>query len=102
MEAAKGDWNFTAALYSSTIDGEDNKDFNGWQDSLIYYLNAGYKANDRLTLGADFVYNDADRQGGRGFHHGLPLGHLAQRRNTTSAPGASSATSSTATTAAAA
>ncbi|RYD60559.1 MAG: hypothetical protein EOP83_19120, partial [Verrucomicrobiaceae bacterium] len=60
VDATKDDWTFGAAIYSSTSDGEDNEAFNGWQDSAFYYLNAGYKASDQLTLGADFVYNDAD------------------------------------------
>ena len=60
VDAIKGDWTFGGALYSSTTAGSENKDFNGWQDSVIYYLTAGYKVNDQLTLGADFVYNDAD------------------------------------------
>ncbi len=64
VNAAKGDWSFGGAVYSSTVDGEDNEAFNGWQDGVIYYLNAGYKVNDQLTLGADFVYNNADVNAG--------------------------------------
>lgn len=60
VDATQGDWRFNTSIYSSTTDGEDNEAFNGWQDSVIYYASAGYKVNDELTLGADFVYNDAD------------------------------------------
>jgi phosphate-selective porin len=64
MTATKGDWIFGGALYSSTTDGDDNEAFNGWQDGVIYYANAGYKVSDQLTLGADLVYNDANRDQG--------------------------------------
>ena len=60
VDATKGDWSFNTSIYSSTTDGEDNEALNGWQDSVIYYANAGYKVNDELNLGADFVYNAAD------------------------------------------
>jgi hypothetical protein len=60
VDATKGDWRFNAAIYSSTTDGEDNEAFNGWQDSVTYYANAGYKVSDELSLGADIVYNAAD------------------------------------------
>lgn len=63
-EAAMGDWNFIAALYSSTTDGDENKAFNWYQDALIYYASAGYKMTDKLTLGADLVYNDANEDQG--------------------------------------
>lgn len=60
MEAVKGDWTFNGAIYSSTTDGADNEEFNGWQDGVIYHAGAFYQVSDSLTLGADFVYNDAD------------------------------------------
>lgn len=60
VDATKGDWRFNTSIYSSTTDGEDNEALNGWQDSVIYYANAGYEVNDELNLGLDFVYNDAD------------------------------------------
>ncbi|MGL4398947.1 MAG: porin [Luteolibacter sp.] len=60
VDATKGDWRFNTSIYSSTTDGEDNEAFSGWQDSVIYYANAGYKISDELSLGADFVYNAAD------------------------------------------
>lgn len=60
LDATKGKWSFGAGLFSSTTDGEDNESFNGWQDGVIYYLNAGYQVNKQLSLGADFVYNDAN------------------------------------------
>ncbi len=59
-EAAKGDWTFGAAIFTSSVDGDDHEAFGSWQDSEIYWLNAGYKVSDQLTLGADFVYNNAD------------------------------------------
>lgn len=53
-------WSFTGALYSTTVDGEDNEAFNGWQDSVIYFASAAYQATKELKLDVDFVYNDAD------------------------------------------
>lgn len=60
VDIAKDDWSFTAALYSTTRDGVVNESFNGWNDSIMYYANVGYEVSDELTLGLDFVYNDAD------------------------------------------
>lgn len=60
LEAAKGDWSSTTALYSSSIDGDDNEAFNGWNDGEIFLLNLGYKVSDSFSLGADYVYNNAD------------------------------------------
>ncbi len=65
VEATSGAWSFASALYSSTTDGEQNQAPSGWQDGVIYDANAGYRMNDRLTLGADFVYNDADVAAGQ-------------------------------------
>jgi hypothetical protein len=53
-------FSFTGALYSTTVDGEDNEAFNGWQDSVIYYASAAYQVTDELKVDMDFVYNDAD------------------------------------------
>lgn len=64
MEAVKGAWTMNGAVYSSTTDGPDNLALNGWQDGVIYYAGGFYKMSDQLTLGADFVYNDADVQQG--------------------------------------
>lgn len=60
VDGAIDKWTFTGALYSSTEDGENNEELNGWQDDVIYYASAGYQVNDELKLGADFVYNNAD------------------------------------------
>ncbi|MFU8847908.1 MAG: porin [Opitutales bacterium] len=60
VNAKKGDWSYAAALYSSSVDGDDHEAFVGWQDSQIFYFNLGHKYSDELKLGADFVYNDAD------------------------------------------
>lgn len=65
VDATKGDWSFAGAVYSSTVDGEDNEAFNWYQDSVIYYANAGYKVSDELTLGFDFTYNDANEESGQ-------------------------------------
>jgi phosphate-selective porin len=98
VDATKGDWRFNTSIYSSTTDGEDNEAFNGWQDSVIYYANAGYKVSDELSLGADFVYNAADAVSEDSVlpYDGPPRSTL----NTMPALGASSAISSSATTAA--
>ena len=60
LEGESGPWSFAASLYSSTTDGTDNEGFNGWQDSVIYLLGAGYQVNDELKLYADWTYNAAD------------------------------------------
>lgn len=64
VEAAKGDWTYGAALFSSSTDGEDHEAFGSWQDGEIVWLNAGYEVNDQLSLGLDFVHNNADRTNG--------------------------------------
>lgn len=60
LDGAIDKWTFTGALYSSTTDGADNEELNGWQDDVVYYASAGYQASDELKLGLDFVYNNAD------------------------------------------
>ena len=62
-EAAKGDWIYGAAVYSSSEDGTDNEEFNGFNDSEIYWLNVGYKASEQLTFGSNFAYNNAELDG---------------------------------------
>lgn len=59
-EAAKGDWTYGAGIYSSSKDGANNEEFSGFQDGEVFWLNAGFKASDKLTFGADFAYNNAD------------------------------------------
>lgn len=60
IDAATGDWSFIAALYSSTEDGKDNQEFNGWQDDEIYYTYISKQVDDALKVGLDLTYNDAD------------------------------------------
>lgn len=60
VDAVTGPWSFSGGVFSSTTDGVDNEEFNGWQDDVIYYIHAGYQATDELLLGADFTYNNAD------------------------------------------
>jgi hypothetical protein len=60
LEGAKGPWSFATSLYSSTTDGEDNEEFNGWQDSYSVLFNAAYQVNDELLLRGDFTYNDGE------------------------------------------
>jgi len=60
LEAVKGPLSFAASLYSSTTDGVDNEEFNGWQDSYSVLLNVGYQVNDQLLVRGDFTYNDAE------------------------------------------
>lgn len=62
--AEKNDWTFGAGIYSSSQHGASNQEFSGWQDGIVYWLHAAYKASDNLTLAADFAYNDVDRLGG--------------------------------------
>lgn len=64
LEGVKGTWSFATSLYSSTTDGADNEEFNGWQDSYSILVNLGHQATDELLLRMDAVYNDADATGG--------------------------------------
>jgi len=60
LEGESGPWAFQGSIYSTTVDGADNDEFNWYQDALIYYIGAGYKVNDELSLFADYAYNAAD------------------------------------------
>lgn len=60
VEGVRGPLAFAASLYSSTTDGDDNEEFNGFQDSFSVLLNASYQVNDRLLLRADYSYNDSE------------------------------------------
>ena len=60
LQGVKGQWSFATSLYSSTTDGVDNEEFNGWQDSYSILVNLGYQVNDELLLRMDAVYNDAE------------------------------------------
>ncbi len=60
LDGARGPVFFAASLYSSTTDGPDNEELNGWQDGCSLLLNLGYQVGDRLLLRGDFTYNDAD------------------------------------------
>lgn len=60
VEGVRGPLSFAASLYSSTTDGADNEEFNGFQDSYSVLLNVGYQVNDELLLRTDFSYNDSE------------------------------------------
>lgn len=60
LEAAKDDWEFAAALYSSTTQGSNDQEFNGWQDGEILWFHAGYAPEGNWTYGFDLSYNTAD------------------------------------------
>lgn len=60
LKGEKGAFSFDTSFYSSTTDGDDNGEFNGWDDSQIYLANLGYQVSDELFLRASYVYNDAD------------------------------------------
>ncbi|MDQ8208997.1 porin [Coraliomargarita sp. SDUM461003] len=60
LDGAAGDWSFQAALYSSSTDGDDNAEFNGWQDDLLYYAHLAKKIDPQLKIGLDLSYNNAD------------------------------------------
>ncbi|MFU8848198.1 MAG: porin [Opitutales bacterium] len=60
LNAVMGDWSMLGFINSSTRDGADNKEFNGWQDSEFYSLHIANQVNDALMVGFDFTYNDAD------------------------------------------
>ena len=60
LEGEKGPWSFATSLYSSSTDGADNEEFNGWQDSYAILFNLGYQATEELLLRMDAVYNAAD------------------------------------------
>lgn len=64
LEGARGPLTFAGSIYSSTTDGANNEEFNGWQDSTIFLLGLGYQASDELLLRMDYVYNAADPSGG--------------------------------------
>ena len=60
LEGAKGPLTFNASLYSTTTDGDANKEFNGWNDSYSVLLGAGYQVSDELLVRSDFTYNGAE------------------------------------------
>lgn len=64
LNAKKEDWQFGAAFYSSSIHGEDDEEFSGWQDGEIFWFHADYAANDNWTYGFDISYNNADTEDG--------------------------------------
>ena len=63
LDGEKGKFDFAGSIYSSSEDGSDNEEFNGFQDSIIYLVRIGYTVNDALRIYADAVYNDADLNG---------------------------------------
>lgn len=60
LAGEKGPWSFDTSFYSSSVDGSDNAEFNGWQDSAIYLVNLGYQVNDELFVRGSYTYNAAD------------------------------------------
>jgi hypothetical protein len=63
VNMVKGDWDLTAALYSTdalTPVGGDIDFIGGWNDGLAYYGSVGYQATDDLSFRLDYVYNDAN------------------------------------------
>ena len=60
LDAVIRDWSFFAALYSSTTDGEDNQEFNGWQDDEIFHGHIANQVSASFKIGLDFTYNVAD------------------------------------------
>lgn len=60
VDATKGDWSFAGSVYSTTTDGDDNEEFNGWNDTYSLLFNVAYQASDELLLRFDSVYNNAD------------------------------------------
>jgi len=60
LDAIRGDWSFLATIDSSTTDGADNKEFNGWQDDEFYSVHIANQVDEALKVGFDFTYNGAD------------------------------------------
>ena len=63
LDGEKGKFDFSGSFYSSSEDGEDNREFNGFQDSVVYLARVGYTVNDSLRVYADVAYNDAELDG---------------------------------------
>jgi len=62
----KGDWDLTAALYSTdaaTPLGGNTEFLGGWNDGLAYYVSAGYRATKNFKLRFDYIYNNAEGNG---------------------------------------
>lgn len=60
LAGEKGPLSVAASLYSSTTDGTDNEEFNGWQDSYSALFNVAYQINDELLVRGDLTYNGAE------------------------------------------
>ncbi len=60
LEAAKGDWEFAAALYSTSQDGSEHETFGSWQDGETLWFHAGYAPDGPWSYGFDLSYNNAD------------------------------------------
>lgn len=60
VEAAKGDWEFGAALYSTSEDGDENEFFSGFNDGEVLWFHAGYAPSGNWSYGFDLSYNTAD------------------------------------------
>ena len=60
VEAAKGDWEFAAAIYSTSQDGDDHETFGSWQDGETFWFHATYAPEGAWTYGFDFSYSNRD------------------------------------------
>ncbi|MBM3862424.1 MAG: hypothetical protein FJ385_00510 [Verrucomicrobia bacterium] len=60
ITASRGRWIWSGAMFSSTQDGADNESLSGWQDGLVWLGSAARRMNDRLNLGVDLAWNNAD------------------------------------------
>ncbi len=60
VEAAKGDWEFAAALYSTSEDGSDHEAFGSWQDGETIWFHAGYSPDGPWSYGFDFSYSNRE------------------------------------------
>ena len=60
LEAEKGDWEFAAAIYSTSADGSNHETFGSWQDGENIWFHAGYSPDGPWSYGFDISYNNAD------------------------------------------
>ncbi len=63
VDATLDRWSFSAAVFSSTTDGADNRDFNGWQDDVALLLGVGWRPAEAWEFSADLAWNHADAVG---------------------------------------
>lgn len=60
LEAEKGDWEFAAAIYSTSADGDEHETFGSWQDGENIWFHAAYSPDGPWSYGFDLSYNNAD------------------------------------------